>query len=140
MRRILKSWKALALALALLCVAASARADKEPSFAVPQGVTLQAKAGGRYLLYWEPIDADNLMGYSIWLRRQGEKEFVRLSVPVKVGKEVQKQPMVSEAKLELKLGEGRKDLEFAVVAEYEDGPSGRSASVFSARAAQPASP
>jgi hypothetical protein len=134
MKRTIKSWKALGLALLAFGLAALAHADKEPSFAVPQGVTLQAKPGGRYLLYWDPIDADNLMGYSVWLRHQGEKEFVRLSVPVKVGKEIQKQPMVSASKLELKLGEGRKDLEFAVVAEYEDGPSLRSESVFSATA------
>jgi hypothetical protein len=100
-------------------------------------LTLQAKAAGRYLLVWEPLEKDQaLMGYSIWLRRRGEKEFIRLSVPVKVGKEIQKQPMISDAKVELKLGEGRTDLEFSVVAEYEDGPSARSASVFSAKAAR----
>lgn len=126
------------LVIATLCAvlaAAGLRAGTaDAKLASPEGVTLQAKAGGRYLLYWDPIEADSLMGYSVWLRRKGEKEFVRLSVPVKVGKEVQKQSMVSEAKLELKLGESRKDLEFAVVAEYEEGPSVRSEAVFSAKA------
>jgi hypothetical protein len=123
---------------ALACLHAQVLRAQAPEkgFDVPQGLTLEARSAGRYLLLWDPIDSDALMGYSVWLRRSGEKEFVRLSVPVKVGKEVQKQPMVSEAKLELKLGEGRKDLEFSVVAEYEDGPSARSESVFSARAAR----
>lgn len=119
---------------AVLAAVALHATEADAKLATPEGVTLQAKAGGRYLLYWDPIEADSLMGYSVWLRRKGEKEFVRLSVPVKVGKEIQKQSMVNEAKLELKLGEGRKDLEFAVVAEYEDGQSARSASVYSAKA------
>jgi hypothetical protein len=126
----------LGVLVASLGLALPGRAEDEAAFAAPSGVTLQAKAGGRYLLLWEPLEKDQaLMGYSIWLRRKGEKEFIRLSVPVRVGQEVQKQPMISDAKVELKLGEGRKDLEFAVVAEYEDGPSPRSASAFSAKAA-----
>ena len=140
MHPFLKASLTLGLLLGLTAACAPALRAAETVFAAPEGVTLQAKAGGRYLLYWDPIDSDGLMGYSVWLRRKGEKEFVRLSVPVKVGKEIQKQPMVSEAKLELKLGEARKDLEFAVVAEYEDGPSARSASAFSAKAAQAAGP
>jgi hypothetical protein len=123
------------LGLALISLVGPLHAvQPEQGLDAPQGLTLQAKTGGRYLLLWDPVDSDSLMGYSVWLRRKGEKEFVRLTVPVKVGKEIQKQPMVSEAKLELKLGEVHKDLEFSVVAEYEDGPSVRSASVFSSKA------
>jgi hypothetical protein len=129
--------KVLLMGAALLWAAASPllSAKPEPTAAYPVNVTLQAKAGGRYLLTWDPIREETLMGYSVWMRKKGEKEFTRLSVPVRVGKEIQKQPMTAEAKLELKLGEGRKDLEFSVLAEYEDGPSERSDSVYSAKAA-----
>lgn len=130
----LKSIFFLLVALGALAAPPAWATDADTHLTMPEGLTLQAKVGGRYLLLWDPIEADSLMGYSVWLRRKGEKEFVRLSVPVKVGKEIQKQSMVNDAKLELKLGEGRKDLEFSVVAEYEEGPSERSASVFSAKA------
>lgn len=112
-----------------------------PSFDAPTGLTLQARGEGRYLLLWDPIHRDDLMGYSVWLRKPGEREFTRLSVPVKVGQEVRKVPLTTEARLTLALGQPPRDIEATVTAEYEDGSSTRAASVFSRRAAAaPASP
>ena len=116
-----------------------AAANGELSLDAPTGLTLQAQGAGRYLLAWDPIYRDDLMGYSVWLRRGGEKEFTRLSVPVKVGKEIKKVPVTSEAKLILSLGAERRDLELTVVSEYESGRSERAPLVYSAKAAKLAS-
>jgi hypothetical protein len=109
-------------------------------FDAPTGLTIQAKEGGRFQLLWDPIYRDDLSGYSVWLRRPGEREFTRLSIPVKVGKEIRKLPVTGEARLILALGATKRDVEVTVVAEYEDGSSERSPSAFTARAAQPPAP
>lgn len=115
---------AMGLGLAACLPAAS------PSFDAVTGLTLTEKDAGRFQLAWDPIYRDDLMGYSVWLRKPGEREFTRLSVPVRVGKEVHKLPMTSDASLVLALGKTRRDIEVAVVAEYQDGVAPRSASVF----------
>jgi hypothetical protein len=125
----LKPWNALLLALGLSLSSALPAAAK---FDAPTGLTLEAQGDGRYLLLWDPIYRDDLQGYSVWLRKPGDEEFVRLSIPVKVGKEVKKEPLTSDSKLVLSMGRDRDDLEMTVVAEYEDGvslkaPSARSA-------------
>lgn len=130
--RRLRAWPALLIGLCLAAASAAAR-----TFDAPTGVTLLAKDQGRFQLAWDPIYRDDLMGYSIWLRRPGEREFTRLSVPVRVGKEVHKLPMTSDASLVLALGKARRDIEVAVVAEYQDGISPRSASVFTRSALPP---
>lgn len=129
----------LSLLLAFALAAAGLGAA-EPVFDAPSGLTLQARDAGRYQLLWDPIYRDDLLGYSVWLRRPGEKEFTRLSVPVKVGKEVRKMPVTSEARLVLALGASRKDVEVSVLAEYEDGVSERAPSAFTRLAARPAAP
>lgn len=134
--RTLRAWPALVLGLALL---AGGLPAAPKGFDAPTGVTLVAKDAGRFQLVWDPIYRDDLMGYSIWLRRPGEAEFTRLSVPVKVGKELRKLPMTSDASLVLALGKSKRDIEVTVVAEYQDGVSPRSASVFT-HAALPAAP
>lgn len=123
---------AWALALALPLGAA------EPKLDAPTGLTLQAREGGRYQLLWDPIDRDDLLGYSVWLRKPGEREFTRLNVPVKVGKEVRKMPLTGEARLVLALGAARRDVEVTVLAEYESGASERAPSAFTRLAQQPA--
>jgi hypothetical protein len=132
----LKPWKACLLCLAL--AAAAALPAAAPKFDAPTGLTLQAQGGGRYLLLWDPIYRDDLQGYSVWLRKPGDKEFVRLSIPVKVGKEIKKEPMTSDSKLVLSMGRDRDDLEMTVVAEYEDGVSPKAPVVLSAGAVRPA--
>ncbi|HXC64192.1 MAG TPA: hypothetical protein VNZ67_07525, partial [bacterium] len=124
--------------LALLVLAAALPAEQK--FDAPSGVTLLAQGGGRYLLLWDPIYRDDLQGYSVWLRKPGDKEFVRLSIPVKVGKEVKKEPMTSDSKIVLSMGRDRDDLEMTVVAEYEDGVSPKSRVARSALAMQQAAP
>lgn len=93
------------------------------AFDAPTGLTLVAQGGGRYVMVWDPIYRDDLLGYSVWLRKPGEREFTRLSIPVRVGKEIKKEPLTSEAKVVLAFGRERKDLEMTVVASYEDGDS-----------------
>jgi hypothetical protein len=121
----LKPWSVV---LALFTLAALPPADlsADQKFDAPGGVTLVAQGGGRYLLLWDPIYRDDLQGYSVWLRKPGDREFVRLSIPVKVGKEVKKEPMTSDSKIVLSMGRDRDDLEMTVVAEYEDGVSPKS--------------
>jgi hypothetical protein len=120
----------LALGLSLSLAVGLSAAPKEKTFDPPKGLLLKALDQGRWQLVWDPIDRDDLMGYSVWLRRPGEKEFTRLKIPVKVGKEIKQLPLTSRANIILALG-SRRDLEFTVVAEYEDGSSPRSPSVFS---------
>jgi len=127
-----RALRALALVAALWLAPAPAKAAA--TFDSPTGLTLLAQGGGRYLMLWDPIYRDDLLGYSVWLRKPGDAEFMRLSVPVKVGKEVKKQPMTPDAKVVLALGHDRSDLELTVVAEYEDGSSARAPVARSAAA------
>ena len=98
----------------------------------PSSITLSVDAGQAGLLTWEPIDRDDLMGYSVWMR-QGSGDFTRLNIPTMVGKEMKKLPMTTKASLTLK-GIGKRDLELEVVAEYEGGRSKPGPSVFSRKA------
>ena len=124
-------WKAC---LTVLALALASALPAEPKFDAPGGLTLVAQGSGRYLLLWNPIYRDDLQGYSVWLRKPGDGEFTRLSVPVKVGKEVKKEPITSDSKVVLSMGRDRDDLEMTVVAEYEDGVSLKAPVVRSAKA------
>jgi hypothetical protein len=126
--------------LLVLGLALSAALPGDPTFDSPTGLTLEAQGNGRYLLLWDPIYREDLQGYSVWLRKPGDKEFVRLSIPVKVGKEIKKEPMTSDSKLVLSMGRDRDDLEITVVAEYEDGVSVRAPVARSGRARRMAAP
>ncbi len=109
----------LAIACALSPQGLLAKPVPPAALTTPSGVTLTVRAPGKFTLYWDAIDADDLIGYSVWAKRTGEKEFTRLSVPVSVAGEIRKMPVTTEARLDLKLGVGR-DMEFVVMGEYED--------------------
>jgi hypothetical protein len=126
--------------LSCLCLAvvtcARPLAAAAPALEAPQNLTLSVDALQSGNLSWDPIDRDDLMGYSIWMR-QGQGDFTRLNIPTTVGGELKKLPMTTKSSLTLK-GLGRRTLELCVVAEYESGRSPRSGSVYSARARRPA--
>jgi len=110
----------------------------DASLPSPQNVTLTVDDQQSGTLLWDPIDRDDLMGYSIWMR-QGKGDYTRLIIPTTVHGELKKLPMTSKSILNLK-GVGRRDLEIEVVSEYESGESAPSISVFSKKARHVASP
>jgi hypothetical protein len=123
-----------ALALLMLPLAARAAAALD----APQGLTLSVDAAESGTLTWDPINRDDLMGYSVWMR-QDKGEFTRLNIPTLVGKELKKLPMTTKSFLALK-GIGKRSVELTVVAEYESGRSEPSQPVFSKKARRPALP
>ena len=119
------------LALISLPLAAFAAAGLD----APQGLTLSVDAAESGMLVWDPINRDDLMGYSVWMR-QDKGEFTRLNIPTLVGKELKKLPMTAKSFLALK-GIGKRTVELMVVAEYESGRSEPSLPVFSKKARRP---
>ena len=119
------------LILVFFSVALSAR---NRSLDTPTGVTIQAK-DSNLLLLWDRIDRVDLMGYSVWIRRDGKSEFTRLKIPMKIDGKIQKMPMTSRARLILKGLDLSRSIEFVVVSEYEDGRSKPSQPVFTHLAA-----
>lgn len=117
------------IGIGLLLVTALLRADDDASLDAPGHLTLTVNSVKDGTLSWDPIDREDLEGYSIWMRK-GPGDFTRLDIPTTVHGQELKEPMISKSFLVLK-GLGKRQLELAVVAEYESGRSPKSASVFS---------
>jgi hypothetical protein len=95
----------------------------------PTGLTISVGTDGVMQMVWDPMEADDLMGYSIWKRVEGSAtEYTHLMVPVKQGKEVKKLPMTAKARYLFKDAPGAR-MEYIVIAEYESGRSQPSSSV-----------
>src|SRR5258708_16709700 len=103
-----------------------------PALDAPENLTLSVDSTESGTLVWDPMDRDDLMGFSVWMRKD-KGEFTCLNIPTMVGGELKKLPVTTKSTITLK-GLGKRDLELSVVAEYESGRSPRSASVFSRRA------
>ncbi len=123
----LKAWAMAWMALSLTGLGQAAELP------APQGLTIRAGSNGVLLLLWDPMQRDDLMGYSIWKRPEGKGEYTRVSVPVKRGQEVVKLPLTTKASFLFKDKPGVLS-ELRVAAEFEDGRGPASATVSTRRA------
>jgi len=89
-------------------------------------LTISVGTDGVMQMVWDPIYADDLMGYSVLeAGRRCRREFTRISIPFKSGKEVKKLPMTTKARYLFR--DARSPYGIRVVCEYEDGSSKPSA-------------